>query len=111
MSQPLHLRSHVASAPAYRLFGALWGGLAVVDVARSAQAPPTLQLGLLAALAVGLCVRQGKAAALAVAGIVWLVATGFVVNTWGQLHLTGPADLGRLLVLVLVALAATEVAR
>ena len=112
MSQPLpHLRAHVASAPSYRLFAALWGGLAVVDVARSFQTPPTLQLGLLVVLAAGLCVRQGVVAALAVAGIVWLVATGFVVNAWGELHLSGAADLGRLLLLVLVALAATEVRR
>ena len=47
----------------------------------------------------------------AVAGIVWLVATGFVGNSWGVLHLTGAADLGRLLVVALVALAATEVTR
>lgn len=112
MSQPLlHLRAHVASAPSYRLFAALWGGLAVVDVARAFQAPPALQLGLLVVLAAGLCVRQGVVAALAVAGIVWLVATGFVVNAWGELHLSGAADLGRLLLLVLVALAATEVRR
>ena len=111
MSQPLHLRAHVASAPPYRLFAALWGGLAVVDVARSVQAPPILQLGLLVVLAAGLCVRQGKVAALAVAGIVWLVATGFVVNSWGELHLTGVADLGRLLVIALAALAATEATR
>ena len=111
MSQPLHLRAHVASAPSYRLFAALWGGLAVVDLARSAQAPASLQLGLLVVLAGVLCLRQGKIAALAVAGIVWLVATGFVVNAWGELHLSGAADLGRLLLLVLVALAATEVRR
>jgi hypothetical protein len=80
-------------------------------VARSAQAPATLQLGLLVVLAGVLCLRQGTVAALAVAGIVWLVATGFVVNTWGVLHLTGVADLGRLLVIALVALVATEVAR
>ena len=109
MSETLHLHAHVA--PPYRLFLALWGGLAVVDVARSAQAPTILQLGLLLVLAAGLCVRQGKVAALAVAGIVWLVATGFVVNTWGELHLTGAADAGRLMVLVLVALTATEVSR
>jgi hypothetical protein len=111
MSQPLHLRAHVASAPSYRLFGALWGGLAVVDVARSAQASSSLQLGLLVVLAAGLCLGQGKVAALAVAGIVWLVATGFVINSWGELHLTGAADAGRLLAVALVALAATEVAR
>ena len=111
MSQPLHLRAHVATAPPYRLFAALWGGLAVVDAARSLHAPATVQLGLLVVLAAGLCVRQGAVAALAVAGIVWLVATGFVVNSWGELHLTGAGDVGRLLLLAVVALAATEVRR
>ena len=40
-----------------------------------------------------------------------LVATGFVVNSWGVLHLTGVADLGRLLVIALVTLSAAEVTR
>ncbi len=77
------LRAHVASAPSPRLFVALWGGLAVVDVARAAQAPPTVQVLLLDARG-SLCVGQRVGAALAVAGIVWLVATGFVVNTLGR---------------------------
>jgi hypothetical protein len=81
--------------------------LAVVDVARVGQAPPSLQVTLLAALA-GVCsigLRVGPA--LAVAGIVWLVALGFVVNTSGVLAITGPSDGLRLALLVMTALTAT----
>ena len=101
------LPSHLVHAAAPRLFLALWGGLAVVDVARVGQAPASLQVGLLAALA-GVCsIGQRIGPALAVAGTVWLVALGFVVNTSGVLALTGPADGLRLALLVTTALAAT----
>ena len=64
----------------------------MVDVARAGQAPPTVQVLLLTTLA-GVCsVGQRVGAALAVAGIVWLVTLGFVVNTMGVLRLTGTAD-------------------
>ena len=101
------LRVHLEHAPAGRFFLAFWGGLAVVDVARAGQAPPTVQVALLATLA-GVCsVGQRVAAALAVAGIIWLVVLGFVVNTSGELVITGPSDGWRLLLLVVTVLAGT----
>ena len=101
------LRTHLTYDASPRLFVALWGGLAVVDVSRAGQAPPTVQVLLLTTLA-GVCsVGQRVGAALAVAGIVWLVTLGFVVNTMGVLAVTGTADARRLALLVLVALGAT----
>ena len=103
------LRSHLTHEASPRLFVALWGGLAVVDLSRAGQAPPTVQVLLLTTLA-GVCsVGQRVGAALAVAGIVWLVTLGFVVNTMGALLITGPDDGLRLALVVLVALAATMV--
>jgi len=105
------LRSHLIQAPSPRLFVALWGGMAVVDLARAGQASPTLQVALLAALA-GLCsLHQRIPTALAVAGVVWLVALGFVVNTSGELILTGSGDAVRGAVITAVALAVTAVRR
>ena len=102
------LRTHLTYDALPRLFVALWGGLAVVDVSRAGQAPPTVQVLLLTTLA-GVCsVGQRVGAALAVAGIVWLLTLGFVVNTdQGVLAVTGTADARRLALLVLVALGAT----
>jgi hypothetical protein len=103
------LRTHLSHAPAARLFLAFWGGLAVVDVARAAQAQPTLQVFLLAAFAGACSVGQRVGPALAVSGIVWLVALGFVVNTMGVLAIAGPADGLRLALIVVSALAGASV--
>jgi hypothetical protein len=105
------LRTHLPQSPGPRLFLALWGGLAVVDVARAGQAPPTLQAALLVGLAAACSLGQRVGTALAVAGIVWLVTVGFVVNTTGQLTVSGPADGLRLALLSLAALAASAVPR
>ncbi len=111
MSTPLDLRAHLHTAPSYRLFVVFWGGLALVDVARAAHAPAVLQVVLLATLVGACCIRQGRGTALACSGIGWLLVTGFVVNAYGELHLTGPADGVRLAILALVALVASEVRR
>jgi hypothetical protein len=103
------LRTHLTHTPGPRLFLALWGGLAVVDVARAGQAPLSVQVALLVGLAAACSVGQRVGTAVAVAGVVWLVTVGFVVNTDGQLTLTGPADGLRLAVLSLAALIASAV--
>ena len=103
------LRTHLARDSSPRLFVALWGGLALVDAARVGQAPPNVQFLALAALAGACSIGQGLGAALAVAGIVWLVTLGFVVNSLGVLAITGPADGLRLALLVLAAVIARTV--
>lgn len=111
MNQHPDLRARIAADPPYRLFAALWGGLALVDMGRAAHAPAPVQVALLVVLAAACCVDQGVGTALAVAVTVWLVVTGFVVNTDGHLRLGGPGDLLRLVVLGLAALAARGVRR
>ena len=58
--------------------------MAVVDVARAGQAPATLQVALLTLLAGVSSLGQRVYTALAVAGVVWLVVLGFVVNACGE---------------------------
>jgi hypothetical protein len=67
-----------------RLFVALWGSLAAVDVAGRAFG------GLVAAIAVvalvAVCdVRQSVVAAATIAGTGWLVINGFVLHRYGEL--------------------------
>ena len=90
-NHPLH--THLASAPGPRLFVALWGGLAVVDVSRAGQLPASVQIAALTALAAACAVGQCGPTAAAVAAVSWLVVLGFVVNRWGELALRGPGDL------------------
>jgi hypothetical protein len=104
---PPDLSTHLSHAPATRFFLAFWGGLAVVDVARAGQAPPGVQVAVLAALAGACSVGQRAVSAVAVAGVVWLIVLGFVVNLTGELAITGPGDGWRLALLVVSALAGT----
>jgi hypothetical protein len=104
---PPDLRTHLSHAPATRVFLAFWGGLAVVDVARAGQAPPGVQVAVLAALAGACSVGQRAVSAVAVAGVVWLIVLGFVVHLTGELAITGPGDGWRLALLVVSALAGT----
>jgi hypothetical protein len=50
-------------------------------------------------------------ASLGVALIGWLFVTGFVINSLGELHVTGLSDLWRLLLLVGVAVVSTAASR
>ena len=105
------LTEHLSHEPGPRLLVALWGGLAVVDVSRAGHLSSAVQVALLATLAALCAVGQGSGTALAVAGIVWLVLLGFVTNRFGELVPTGAADLGRLVLLVAVALTAARAVR
>lgn len=88
-------------SPAGRLFIALWGGLAVVDLAR-----PTGGLiagGLVVALVAGCGVGQSRPAAAAIATTGWLVINGFVQHRYGALGF-GPASWWLLALVLAVAL-------
>lgn len=100
------LRAHLTSGPSGRLFLMFWGGMAVIDGARLAGAPAITQIGVAAVLLVVCSLNQPYWAALAIAMVAWLLVTGFVVNQYGDLHLSGKGDLVRLSVLVLLALTA-----
>jgi hypothetical protein len=110
---PIHYRLSLSQQltvmPGCRLAAALFGGLAVVDVTRIAGTPAGLQAMLLAALACACCLRQSLLTALAVTVTVWLVATGFVVNEYGLISLTGAADAVRLVAFATAALLGTRV--
>lgn len=99
----LELRHELATLPGCRIGVALTGGMALVDIARAVHLCPAAQLVLLAALTAACCLRQGWVSSLAVASTSWLVATGFVVNAYGQLTWTGAADAVRLSIFVLAA--------
>jgi hypothetical protein len=70
-------------SPAGRLFVALWGGLAIVDMARPGGAllAGTLVIALAAACGAG----QSWPAATSIATTGWLVVNGFVEHRYGEL--------------------------
>ena len=108
--EPALLRA-TGRSPGGRLFVALWGGLAVVDVTRPAGGllTGTLVVGLVACCAVG----QSIAAATAIAGTGWLVLNGFVQHQYGELGF-GRANwwpLAVVLVVVLAVASRTEAGR
>jgi hypothetical protein len=89
-------------SPAGRVFVALWGGLAVVDVSRPGGGllAGALVLVLTAACAAG----QSLLPATAVAGTGWLVIDGFVQHQYGELGF-GPASWWLLALVLTAALA------
>jgi len=100
-----NLGAHLTADPS-GMFLMLWGGMAVIGGARLAGAPAIAQMAVAAVLLVVCSLNQPYWAALAVAVVAWLLVTGFVVNQYGDLHLSGKGDLFRLSVLLLLALAA-----
>jgi hypothetical protein len=89
----------------------LWGGLAVVDLARiagvSSYAAGAAVVLLVAAASVGAATRTGLGAA----GTGWLLVDGFVEHRAGVLGWDGRHDLVLLAVLTVVALLATRARR
>ena len=72
------------------MFIALWGGLALVDVA--GRAVDGLVAGLLVVALVAACdVHQPPLAAASIAATGWLVINGFVLHRYGELGF-GPAS-------------------
>jgi hypothetical protein len=101
------LHRFVCGSLAGRLFIALWGGLAVVDVSR-----PTGRLltGALVVVLVAICgVGQSRPGAAVIATTGWLVINGFVQHRYGELGLGAAswALLGLVLAVVLVVAAGT----
>jgi hypothetical protein len=85
--------------------------MAVVDVARAGNVPPGVQVALCVALAGACAVGQRFPAALAAAGVVWLVVLGFVVHGAGELTPFRPADLLPLAMVAGVALTVSAATR
>lgn len=66
------------------MFVALWGGLALVDLA--GRAVDGLVAGLLVVALVAICdVRQPLLAAASISATGWLVINGFVLHPYGEL--------------------------
>ena len=99
----------IAHLTGIRLGAVLWGGLAVIDVWRPTGAPSYVALGAVAVLAMVSSVGMRTGTAICCAGIAWLVVDGFVVHRAGTLAWTGPADLGRLALLLTLTILATRV--
>jgi hypothetical protein len=95
---------HLHEVNGVRLFVALWGGLALLDLARLVGAAPLVQLGAISLLVAGCSLRVTRAVAVSVALIGWLLLNGFVVHRYGQLGFVGVGDLVRALLLLGVAL-------
>ena len=81
-----------------RLFAAYWGALVVVDLADG-----TAAVAATAVLVVACSVHQPAVTAVAVAVEGWLFLVGFLGDGHGALVLHGSADIGRLLLLLAVA--------
>ena len=89
----------------------LWGGLAVVDVSSLAGAPSYAEVAALAVLVTLASVGARAVTALCAAGVGWLVVNGFVVHSVGVLGFDGAPDTVRLILLVVLAVAASRVRR
>jgi hypothetical protein len=100
------LRAYVQDLPSFRAFVMLWGGFALAIVVR--DAPAALAVAAFAAAAALLSIGIRVSGALAVGGVAWLVANGFVVHDYGTLAWTGAADAVRLGVLLAAAVCVAE---
>jgi hypothetical protein len=94
-----------------RVATVLWGGLALVDVARLTAAPSYAVLGAVARLVAASSVGMRTSTALSVALVGWLVVNGFVVHRLGVLGFDGTPDLARLSLLTGLALTAARARR
>jgi hypothetical protein len=93
-----------------RVFVALWGGLAVVDLARPAGGglfAGTLVVALVAACGVG----QSVPGAAAIAATGWLVINGFVLHRYGELGFGAASRWALVLVLAIGLVVAAGTAR
>jgi hypothetical protein len=89
----------------------LWGGLAVVDLARLTGVPSYGALGAVALLVAAASVGMRTPTALVAALVGWSVVNGFVVHRLGVLGFDGAPDVGRLGLLAGLALTATRARR
>jgi hypothetical protein len=89
----------------------LWGGLALVDVARVTAVPSYAVLAAVALLVAASSVGMRTSTALAAALVGWLVVNGFVVHRLGVLGFDGTPDLARLGLMAGLALTAARARR
>lgn len=96
--------------PAYTLGAAFTASMALAAVLANERVTATTATIVFGAVAGALAVRSRPLAAVAGAAIAWSMLTGFAVNRLGALSFAA-GDLGRLVVLVVVALAGSSLAR
>jgi len=96
--------------PAYTLGAAFTASMALAAVLGNERVPATVATVVFGAVAGAVALRSQPLAALAGAVIAWSMLTGFAVNRLGALSFHAD-DLGRLAVLVAVALAGSSLAR
>jgi hypothetical protein len=89
----------------------LWGGLAVLDIARVAAAPSYAGLGALAIVVTLASIGTRTTTALCSAVTGWLLADGFVEHRYGALGFDARHDVALLALLAALALVATRTRR
>lgn len=108
---PSRVRSHVKQPAGINLAAAFSTSFLLVAVAQVVGLS-TYEAVTLIAIVVGLCSTGATwPATLGVAVIGWLFVTGFVINSRGELHITGLPDLSRLLLMLGVAVASRAAGR
>jgi hypothetical protein len=86
----------------------LWGGLAILDVARIAAAPSYVELGAVVLLVTAASIGMRPATGLVSAVVGWSLVDGFVEHRYGILGFDFWRDLGVLALLISLALVATR---
>lgn len=108
---PNRVRPQVSQPAGFNL-AAAFGASSLLVAASHVVGLPTYWAVALIALVVALCSTGGTwPASLGVGVIGWLFVTGFVINSRGELHITGSPDVWRLLLMVGVAVLSTAVSR
>jgi K+-sensing histidine kinase KdpD len=97
----------VSELPLGLLIGAALVTMVAASLLAAAMFPPPADTGRLAVLTFATvafaAVISNPRAALAAAGIGWLVLNGFLLNQYGELHWSGWADFFRIVVLLTAA--------
>lgn len=94
--------------PESRLLLSFWGALLAVDAGMATDASPVVSVVMVALVAAACSAGQRAVVAVPIGLVGWLVVTGFVVNDYGELALTGSGDLWRLVALLAMALVAGD---
>jgi hypothetical protein len=90
--------------PESRLLLSFWGALLAVDAGMVAGVSRVISIVLVAVVVAACSARQRAVVAVPIGFVGWLVVTGFVINDYGELALTGSGDLWRLVALLAMAL-------
>ena len=110
----VHLRSRPIpwiELAGVRVGAVLWGGLALVDLARLVAAPSYAELGALALLVAVASVGMRTVTGVCSAVVGWLVVDGFVEHRYGLLGFDAGRDLAVLALMTALALVATRAHR